>query len=139
MASTPRVKKKTLSAGDLRAFRSMRQGLDGSLAGRSPAEVLERTGWVRSVGGASPYLALFARAGTLREAADAALAAVAIHELPSARGCTYVVPANGRLDQQRYAYARGRPSPLEGVQLSDEQVAVELPKRFYRWAALETT
>ena len=85
--------KKTLSADDLRAFRSMRQGLDGSLAGRSPAEVLERTGWVRSVGGASPYLALFARAGTSREAADAAIAAIAIHELPSARGCTYVVPA----------------------------------------------
>jgi|HubBroStandDraft_6_1064221.scaffolds.fasta_scaffold56950_2 hypothetical protein len=234
MASTPRVKKKTLSAGDLRAFRSMRQGLDGSLAGRSPAEVLERTGWVRSVGGASPYLALFARAGTSRAAADAAVLAATIHELPSARGCTYVVPAadhalalragqghgeaaeievakkhcgvtdkevaalcratlaalaegprdpkelketlgaevrhlgeagkkrgltttlplalgllqargeirrvpvNGRLDQQRYAYAAWRPGPLDGVTLSDEQVAVELAKRFYRWAAPAT-
>jgi hypothetical protein len=222
------------SSDTLRAYRSHRQGLDGTLAGRSPAEVLERTGWVRSVAGASPYLALFARAGTSRAAADAAVAAVAIHELPSARGCTYVVPAtdyavalragqgrgeaaeidaakkhcgvtddeiaslckavlavvaggekdprelkdslgagvrhlgdagkkrgltttlplalgllqsrgeirrvptNGRLDQQRYAYAVWRPSPLAGVTLSDEQVALELGRRFYRWAAPAT-
>jgi hypothetical protein len=41
-----------------------------------------------------PYLTLFARAGTPREAADAAVARVEIHELPSARGCTYVLPAS---------------------------------------------
>jgi hypothetical protein len=228
------MKKRAISNEDLRAFRSMRQGLDGSLAGRSPAEVLERTGWVRSVGGASPYFALFARAGTSRAAADAAVAALEIHELPSARGCTYVVPAanyalalragqgkseaaevdlakkhcgvtdeeiaalcravvasleegpkdpkdlkdllgakvrslgdagkkrgmtttlplalgllqsrgeirrvpvNGRLDQQRYAYASWRPSPLAGAALPDDHVAVELAKRFYRWAAAAT-
>lgn len=218
----------------LRAFRSHRQGLDGSLAGRPPAEVLERTGWVRSVGGATPYLALFARAGTSRAAADAAVAALAIHELPSARGCTYVVPAadyalalragqgraeaaeietakkhcgvtdkeidglaravvdaltagprdpkelkevlgakvrhlgdagkkrgltttlplalgwlqargeirrvpaNGRLDQQRYAYAVWQPGPLAGVKITDEEVTRELTKRFYRWAGAAT-
>jgi hypothetical protein len=37
-------------------------------------------------------LTLFSRAGTSREATDAAVAALEIHELPSARGCTYVVP-----------------------------------------------
>src|SRR6185295_18829081 len=76
----------------LRAWWSHRQGLDGSLAGRSAAEVLERSGWARSVGGVGPYLSLYSLGGIGREAADAAVAALEIHELPSARGCTYVVP-----------------------------------------------
>jgi Winged helix DNA-binding domain len=78
----------------LRAWYSHRQGLDGSLQGASAAEVLKRAGWARSVGGVSPYLALFARAGITREQADAAAKNLAIHELPSARGCTYVLPAS---------------------------------------------
>jgi hypothetical protein len=78
----------------LRAWWSHRQGLDGSLAGQSPAAVLATCGWARSVGGVSPYLALFARAGIAREAADATVAAAEIHELPSARGCTYVLPVS---------------------------------------------
>jgi hypothetical protein len=78
----------------LRAWYAHRQGLDGSLDGASPAAVLERAGWARSVGGASPYLTLFSRAGISREAADAAVANLEIHELPAARGCTYVVPAD---------------------------------------------
>jgi hypothetical protein len=45
------------------------------------------------VGGVGPYLGLFARAGLSREAIDAALAKREIHELPSARGCTYVLPS----------------------------------------------
>src|SRR6185503_12442763 len=77
----------------LRAWFWHRQGLDGSLEGAAPADVLARTGWARSVGGIGPYATLRARAGTSREAADAAVAKLAIHELPSARGCTYVVPA----------------------------------------------
>jgi hypothetical protein len=77
----------------LRAWWWQRQGLDGSLAGAVPQDVLVRAGWSRSVGGANPYLTLFARAGTGRETADAAAADLQIHELPSARGCTYVVPA----------------------------------------------
>jgi len=77
----------------LRAWWSHRQALDGRLAGKSPAEVLSETGWARSVGGVGPYLTLFARAGTSREAADAAVEKLEIHELPSARRCTYVLPA----------------------------------------------
>ena len=79
----------------IRAWWAHRQGLDGSLAGAPAARVLERTGWSRSVGGAGPYLTLFSRAGTRRAEADAAVAMPGlggIHELPSARGCTYVVP-----------------------------------------------
>ena len=78
----------------LRAWWSHRQGLDGSLGGKPPAEVLERTGWARSVGGVNPYLTLHARAGISREAADAAVAKLEIYELPGARGCTYVLPAS---------------------------------------------
>jgi hypothetical protein len=82
------------SQGDkLRAWWSHRQGLDGRLAGASLADVLAQTGWARSVGGVGPYLTLRARAGASREASDAAVSKLEIHELPAARGCTYVVPA----------------------------------------------
>jgi hypothetical protein len=83
-----------MDTAKLRAFWAHRQGLDGTLRGRDPAEVLERAGWARSVGGVGPYLTLFARAGTSRAAADAAVQALRIHELPAARGCTYVVPSS---------------------------------------------
>ncbi|MFJ9519400.1 DNA glycosylase AlkZ-like family protein [Kitasatospora sp. NPDC101801] len=78
----------------LRAWWAHRQWLDGGRPGASPAEVLAATGWARSVGGTAPYLGLFARAGLDRAAVDAAVAAVQVHELPSARGCTYVLPAS---------------------------------------------
>jgi winged helix DNA-binding protein len=78
----------------LRAWWSHKQGLDGRLAGASPSSVLEKTGWARSVGGVAPYLTLFSRAGIGRANADAAVRDLEIHELPSARGCTYVVPAS---------------------------------------------
>lgn len=218
-----------MDEGMIRAWWAHRQGLDGSLMGASAAEVLERTGWARSVGGVGPYLALFARAGLGRAAIDTAVAALAIHELPSARGCTYVVPAtdyalalrvgqgfgdaaqvatakkycgvtdaeldrlcravidaldaaprdprelrdvlgdtvrtlgaegkkrgvattlplalgklqaegeirrvpiNGRLDQQRYRYARWHVNPRAGRVLSDEEAYSELARRFFRW------
>jgi hypothetical protein len=82
-----------VNEGVIRAWWAHRQGLDGSLMGATAAEVLARTGWARSVGGVGPYLTLFARAGLGRAAIDAAVADLAIHELPAARGCTYVVPA----------------------------------------------
>ena len=78
----------------LRAWYAYRQGLDGSLVGKSAAEVLGRTGWARSVGGVGPYLTLFSRAGLSRGQVDASVARLEIHELPSARGCTYVLPAS---------------------------------------------
>jgi len=80
--------------GKLRAWWWHRQGLDGRLAGKAAGEVLRETGWTRSVGGSNPYLTLFARAGIGREAADRAVADLEIYELPSARGCTYVLPAS---------------------------------------------
>lgn len=77
----------------LRAWWWYKQGLDGSLTGAEAATVLARAGWMRSVGGAGPYIGLFARAGLRRAAVDAAMAAIEVCELPSARGCTYLLPA----------------------------------------------
>src|SRR5579864_5327007 len=77
----------------LRAWWWFRQGLDGRFSGKAAAAVLAETGWARSVGGVGPYLGLFARCGVSREAVDASIANIEIHELPAARGCTYVVPA----------------------------------------------
>jgi hypothetical protein len=211
----------------LRAWWSHRQGLDGSLPGKSPSEVLERSGWARSVGGVGPYLTVFSRSGVTRQETDAAVPQLQIHELPSARGCTYVVPAadfplalkvgqefgdaqlkvayklgvtdaelqklceailqhlgnepmepdqireatgdasrsmgeegkkkgltttlplalgqlqsrgeirrvpaNGRLDQQRYQYVRWQPNPLESFSLSTAESYTELARRYFRW------
>lgn len=78
----------------LRAWAWHRQGLDGTLSGKTSEEVLDHTGWARSVGGANPYLTLFARAGTGREQVDRDVAELRIHELPTARGCTYVLGRN---------------------------------------------
>ncbi|TAP43763.1 hypothetical protein EYS21_12680 [Arthrobacter sp. S39] len=75
----------------LRAWAWHKQGLDGTLQGADPADVFTTAGWARSVGGANPYLTLFARAGTSRAEADAAVLSLKIHELPAARGCTYVL------------------------------------------------
>jgi hypothetical protein len=212
----------------VRAWWWHRQGLDGSLEGATASEALERSGWARSVAGVGPYLTMFSRAGTTREQADKAVLDLQIHELPSARGCTYVVPAsdfalalkvgqpfntapmrtaeklgvtareldklcdavvkalsdgstmdpeqiraatgnasrslgeegkkkgmtttlplalgklqsigeirrvpaNGRLDQQRYQYKLWRPNPLEKFKLSADEAYVELAKRFFKW------
>lgn len=80
-----------LTPGLLRAWAWHKQGLDGSLAGATSEEVLARAGWARSVGGANPYLTLFARAGIRRDQVDQDVLDLKIHELPTARGCAYVL------------------------------------------------
>ena len=214
------------SAG-LRTWWWQLQGLDGSLAGTSPAAALERAGWARSVGGAGPYLSIFARTGSSRQTIDQAAASLQIHELPAARNCTYVVPAadfalalkvgqafadgdmnvarklgvtdreveklcaavvasvgqaplapdeireavggaarslgeagkkkgmtttlplalgrlqaageirrvpaNGRLDQQRYGYVRWQPNPLAKFKLSADEAYTGLARKFFSW------
>lgn len=102
---------KSSSHEKLRAWWSHRQGLDGRLNGSIPADVLAQTGWARSVGGVGPYLTLLARAGTSREAADAGVAKLEIHDLPAARGCTYVVPACD------FALALAAGEPFEGAEM----------------------
>jgi hypothetical protein len=98
-------------AADVTAWWAHRQGLDGSLAGAGPAAVFERSGWARSVGGAAPYITLFARAGIGRAQVDGDLERIGIHELPSARGCTYVVP------KQDFALALAVGQPFAGDEM----------------------
>jgi hypothetical protein len=81
-----------MDATKLRAWYAHRQGLDGALEGKRCAEILNRIGWARSVGGDGPYLTLFSRAAISREQVDGDVANQLIHELPSARACTYVLP-----------------------------------------------
>jgi hypothetical protein len=77
----------------LRAWWFHRQGLGGDPQSLSAAAILAKSGWARSVGGCGPYLTFFTRASMSREAVDQAVANLQIQELPSARGCTYIVPA----------------------------------------------
>jgi hypothetical protein len=95
----------------LRAWWSHRQGLDGRLMGKPPSHILEQTGWVRGLGGVGTYLALHARAGISREDTDRAVAKLQIHELPAARGCTYIVPASD------FALALKAGEPFEGAEM----------------------
>lgn len=81
-----------MDASKLRAWWAHRQGLDGRLQGKSTAQILEETGWARSVGGVNPYLTLFTRGNASREQIEEDVENLEIHELPSVRGCTYVLP-----------------------------------------------
>jgi hypothetical protein len=94
------------------------------MAGARPGDVLARTGWARSVAGAGPYLGLHARAGTSRAQADAAVAALEIHELPAARGCTYVVPASDYALALRVAdgFADGEMKVARTVGVTDAEI-----------------
>ncbi|GAA1048918.1 DNA glycosylase AlkZ-like family protein [Arthrobacter russicus] len=100
----------------LRAWSWAKQGLDGSLAGALAAEVLGKTGWARSIGGANPYLGLFARAGLRREQVDADLKELRIHELPVVRGCTYVLGA----EDFAWGLQLGRPAAEATVKILDK-------------------
>jgi hypothetical protein len=93
-AILPTKAEESMQATKLQAWRAHRQGLDGRIKGQPPDHVIEKTGWLRTMGDANPCLALFARARISREQTDRAVAALEICELPSARGCTYVVPAS---------------------------------------------
>ena len=122
----------------VRAWWAHKQGLDGSLRGKPPAEVLEQTGWARSVGGCGPYLTIHARSGATREEIDEAVAKVQIHELPSARGCTYVVGAKdyalalkvsqGFADESAMKVARKLGVTDKEVDKLQEEVCIALEK-----------
>ena len=54
------------------------------------------------------------------------------------RGLIRRVPTDGRLDQQRYRYVAWTPSPLGKKTLGDDEIAIELARRFFRWAGPAT-
>src|SRR5262249_40490976 len=67
MAARRETERGNLTPERLRVFHGARQGMAGGLADKSAAEVVAKTGWMRSVGGCNPYLALRDRAGLGRE------------------------------------------------------------------------
>ena len=65
-----------------------------SAAPTDPTTILTERSWVRTLGGADPYFALFARGAEVeREAIDAALRAGEMRISPAVRGCMYLVAA----------------------------------------------
>ena len=122
----------------VRAWWAHKQGLDGSLRGKSPAETLEQTGWARSVGGVGPYLAIHSRTGASRDEIDGVLAKIEIHELPSARGCTHVVGAKdyalalkvgqGFADESAMKVARRLGVPDKEIDKLREKICTALEK-----------
>ncbi|MFL4478045.1 DNA glycosylase AlkZ-like family protein [Paeniglutamicibacter sp. ORCA_105] len=124
-SETPQIPQEKLTPQVLRTWSWHRQGLDGSLAGCDSATVLDRVGWARSIGGANTYLTLFARAGIRRPEADAVLAAQHIHELPTARGCTYVLPAKDYAWGLQMGHASAEAAVKVLVRLGMEREEVE--------------
>lgn len=81
-----------LSLEQARAVALAAQEIDGSGKGGLVATV-ERTGFVRTLGGADVYLAVRARVPGLRRAdLDAAVERGDLRVVPAARGCIYLVP-----------------------------------------------
>jgi hypothetical protein len=92
-----------------RAFWCAKQGLsphiDGSVTG-----VVERTGWVRTLGGVDVYLSVRARDPGMRRAdLDDAVARGELHVLPAARGCIYLVPERDRALALSFAASLSQP------------------------------
>ncbi len=76
-----------------RSWVAHRQGLIGTRFSTA-REALKTAGWQRSVGGVSPYLAIKARSGEGRQTVDSLAVSLELFELPSARACTYLLPAD---------------------------------------------
>lgn len=82
----------TLDLAHARAHWFVRQGLAGPIEG-TPADVVRRTGWVRTIGGVDVYLAFRSRMARFRRVAlDAAVGDGRLRVSPAVRGCIYLVP-----------------------------------------------
>lgn len=85
-----------VSLDQARAYWFARQGLAvPASAAEAPAEVVARTGWLRTVGGADGYIAAHARRADgvdTRADLDAAAARRDLVLTPAVRGCIYIVP-----------------------------------------------
>lgn len=92
-----------------RAFWHRRQGL--AAPGRGAIEdVIDATGWPRTLGGVEVYLAVRARIPSLRRKdLDAAKEASRVQVIPAVRGCIYVVPRKDVPLMLRVAEDQARP------------------------------
>jgi len=74
------------------AARATAQGLTAPNAAASLVDIVEKHGWLRTLGGAEPYLAFAARRpGTTPEQVHAAVLAGDLAVTPAVRGCMYLV------------------------------------------------
>jgi hypothetical protein len=81
-----------LDREQLRIVRMAAQGMCPT-AGVPPMQLVERTGWLRTLGGADAYLALHARQRMLpRALIDDVVSRGDLRVVPSVRGCIYLVP-----------------------------------------------
>ena len=115
----------TKSLRDLRAWWAYKQGLLGSSS--VDANIcLAQSGWARSVGGSNPYVGLFAREGISPTVVNKALADQEILELPSARGCTYVLPRShfglGLIVGQQFSETGGEATSRKFLGLTDAEL-----------------
>ena len=95
---------KTLSLTRARQIACHAQGLNASTAATSLHDVVESTGFVRTLGGVDVYLALRARYPQLERAAlDASVAQGEFQVIPAARGCIYLVPRSQAVPALRLA------------------------------------
>jgi hypothetical protein len=92
-----------------RAFWCAKQGLSPHIDA-PVTSALERTGWVRTLGGVDVYLAARARCPDMRRAdLDSAVTRGELHVLPAARGCIYLVPEMDRALALSFAASLSRP------------------------------
>lgn len=73
-------------------------------------------GWMRSLGGVDPYLALHARCGVGREEVDAALARGEVSVVPGVRGCIWLVPREDHSLCLRVSAAQARKRTLRELE-----------------------
>lgn len=98
----------TLTPRHARQVMLAAQGLPAA-PGADLLPTLERTGFVRTLGGVDVYLAARARVpGMTRADLDAAVAANRVQVVPAARGCIYLVPRRHVAAALRFADLRTR-------------------------------
>jgi hypothetical protein len=83
-----------VTLAQVRAHWHRKQGL-GARATGTLAQVVAKTGWVRTLGGVDVYFSMRARVpGFKRAQLDDAVAAGELKVMPAVRGCIYLVPAS---------------------------------------------
>jgi hypothetical protein len=107
----------------LRSWWFSRQGFGHPHCGDT-SKILGRAGWARSVGGAGPYLTLHSRSGAGSEEVDRDVKELRIHELPSARNCTYIVPASdfALALQVGKAFSEGEMNVARKIGVTDREI-----------------
>ena len=106
----------------------LRQTFDAASVGDlSVGDLVGKTGWVRALGGADVYFALWARQPSAdRQTCDAAVKGGALRIVPAVRGCMYLVP------EEDVPWTMGLAAQLARPRVLRDLEKVDLP-----WSAIE--